>query len=147
AVVRVQVVAAARAADQVAVVQQALVDQRHGVARHGQLLRQLAARGQRLVGREPAAQNGRHQRLTKLFLQAALAVEIQVVEVVDHGVLLPQTTQCQSKEQAIRPGQNKGENCPYRRAILPLYGDDESTAGTGCKRSGKSLSPPLEYAP
>ena len=86
AVVGMQVVTTARAAHQIAVVQQAFVDQRHGIARDTQLLGQLAARRQRLIGRKTSAQNRRHQGLAQLLLQAALLVEIQVKHVIDHAL-------------------------------------------------------------
>jgi hypothetical protein len=73
-----QVVTAARAANQVALVDQTFKHQRGGVARDAQLAGQLAAGGQRGVGGEDPAENGIHQRLSHLFLQTAARLKINV---------------------------------------------------------------------
>ena len=77
-IIRVQVVTAARTAQQITFVNQALKNQRRGVTRDPQLAGQLAAGGERRVGGKNAAQNGVNQRLAHLLLQTAARVEINV---------------------------------------------------------------------
>ena len=73
-----QVITAARAAHQIAFVDQTFKHQRSGVARNLKLLRQLPTRWQRRVDGENAAENGVDQRFANLLLQPALVVKIHV---------------------------------------------------------------------
>lgn len=77
-IVGMQVVTAAWAANQVALVDQTFKHQRGGVARDAKLAGQLATGRQRGVGGEDPAENGIHQRLSHLFLQTAARLKINV---------------------------------------------------------------------
>ena len=77
-IVGMQVVTAAWAANQVALVDQTFKHQRGGVARDAKLAGQLATGGQWGVGGEDPAENGIHQRLSHLFLQTAARLKINV---------------------------------------------------------------------
>lgn len=77
-IVGMQVVTAAWAANQVALVDQTFEHQRGGVARDAKLAGQLATGGQRGVGGKDPAENGIHQRLSHLFLQTAARLKINV---------------------------------------------------------------------
>ena len=145
AVIRVQVIAAARTADQVAIVEQALVDQCHGIAGHRQLLRQAPAGRQGLILGETAGKNGGHQRLAQLLLQPTLLVEIQVVEVVDHGHC--RSTCCTHHEAisepwpALQAGQANAPNCTYCPTLCALYGEKQPP---GTPIASQSICRPLE---
>ena len=79
----IDVDAAALAGQQITLVHQLLVGQDHSIARHTQLGRQLAGRGQAPTGHQAAHHDRFHDFLAQLALQAEWAVRVQV----EHGPL------------------------------------------------------------
>ena len=77
-------IAAALARDEEALLDEILVGERDGVARHVQRFGQLAAGGQRAAGGNLPVQNDVDQHAAKLRLQGRLAVGLQVEQLVPH---------------------------------------------------------------
>ncbi|MCY1227923.1 hypothetical protein D9M72_402140 [compost metagenome] len=78
-------IAAALARHQVAFIDQLLVRQHHGVARHAQLRGQLAAAWQRLALRQLLVKDRGHQHLADLALQAKTGQGVLLEQLEPHG--------------------------------------------------------------
>jgi hypothetical protein len=77
-IIRMQVVTTARAADQIAFIDQTFKHQRRGIARDAKLAGELAARREMGISRENTTQNGIDQRFANLLLKSTPGVKIYI---------------------------------------------------------------------